>query len=326
MAGPELRAAPDFAVIGRVEDLSGAGVVELIPQLPKLLAGRARLRAELDSGPDLAVFIDAPDLHLPLAARARKRGSRVPIVQLVVPQFWAWRPGRRQLLARDVQLSLCLFSFEVAPLLSIGAPARWVGHPLVDAIPQPVRTESHAGPLRIGLLPGSRKSEVHRNLAAVLDHIDGALGQTAREVTVPWRLDSPPPDLRGVTFTRASGGEVLAGSDLALVAFGTACLEATLLGIPFLAFGSAHPLTRRIVRPLLRTEWLALPNIVLKRPAVGEHVLPSGGQAFKADLRSLCSRLGPAQDDCLSLAGELREALGPGGFAQRAADSLEPWL
>jgi len=325
-AGDQLRLAEGFEPIGRVEDLSGAGLVELVPQLPGLIAGRRRLRGELDAGPEVALLIDAPDLHLPLAARSRRRGSKVPIVQLVVPQFWAWRPRRKERIARDINLSLCLFRFEVAPLLSIGAPARWVGHPLVDAIPVRATPPPRQDTLRIALLPGSRRSEVHRNLKRVLQHIDAALGKTPREVTVPWRLDSPPPDLPGLVFSRASGAEVLAESDLALVAFGTACLEAALLGVPFLAFGSAHPLTRRIVRPMLRTRWLALPNIVLGRAAVPEHLLPAAGPAFERSVRTLCERLASERSQSGGIAEELRHALGPPGFARRTVDCLEPLL
>jgi lipid-A-disaccharide synthase len=145
-------------------------------------------------------------------------------------------------------------------------------------------------------------------------------------VIVPWRLDESPPAIPEVTFSPADGPQVLKDADFAIVAFGTACLEAALLGIPFLAVGSAHPLTQRLVRPLLRTEWLALPNILLARSAIPERVLPLEADAFERDLRNLHSRLPLARQESGALAEEIRAALGPGGFAQRAADCLEPLL
>ena len=324
MAGPDLRRCAGFHPIGKVEDLSGAGVVELIPRLPKLLRGRRALQRELDAGPDIAIFVDAPDLHLPLARRARR--NNVPVVQLVVPQFWAWRPKRKAQLAQDVQLSLCLFPFEVAPLRALGAAAHWVGHPLIDSITQTATEPEASETLRIALLPGSRPNEVKGNLERLRSRIDSALGRTPRTVIVPWRLSRPPPAMEGVEFTSASGQDVLTSADLAVVAFGTACLEAALLGVPQLSFGSAHPITRRLVENLIQTEWFALPNIVLKRQAVDEFILPEGASHFEGQLRKMTESLSSHRRRSVALAEELRAVLGPPGFATRAAHCLEPLL
>ena len=324
MAGPLLRGNSEFEAIGRVEDLSGAGLVELIPRLPQLWRGRRRLQKELDAEPNLAIFVDAPDLHLPLASRARRRN--VPAVQLVVPQFWAWRPRRKEVLARNTRLCLCLFPFEVAPLRALGAAAHWVGHPLVDELTDIAPVRPDRAKLRVALLPGSRPSEVKANLPRLQERLENALGQTPREVVVPWRLQSPSPEVPGITFSKASGAEVLASSDLAVVAFGTASLEAALLGIPQIAFGSAHPLTRLVVSPLLRTPWLALPNILLQRAAVAEYLLPDSETHFDLQLRATLEDLASSQEESRALAAELREVLGAPGFAARAADCLEPLL
>ena len=92
LAGPELRAAGALA-IGRAEDLGVAGLVEVVPALPRVLSLRRRLQAALNEGrPRVGVLIDAPDLHLRLHRAARSAGVRT--VQLVAPQFWAWRPGK----------------------------------------------------------------------------------------------------------------------------------------------------------------------------------------------------------------------------------------
>lgn len=323
-SGPKLEDIGGFETLGSVETLSGAGLVELLPRLPTLLRGRRRLLAEIETDPDLAVFVDAPDLHLPLARRAKARGVRT--VQLVVPQFWAWRPGRKEQLARDVQLSLCLFPFEVAPLRSLGAAAHWVGHPLVDAIPQPVEAPEAGSELRIAVLPGSRPNEVKRNLPAALAALEPALGQTPRDIVVAWCLATPPPRIEGVRFSSEPGQDVLAAADLALVAFGTACLEAALLGVPTLSLGSAHPITARFVRPRLQTRWLALPNILVGRPALAEHLLPEDQDELASDLRALSEDLAAARSRALELSEELRGVLGHGGFAGRTADCIEALL
>ena len=322
--GSQMTACEGFEALGDVRDLSGAGVAELIPRLPTLLRARHRIQQAIDADPPVAIFVDAPDLHLPLARRATARGVRT--VQLVVPQFWAWRPKRKELLARDARLSLCLFPFEVAPIRALGGAAHWVGHPLVDTLPSPATFHEPEGALRIALLPGSRPNEVHRNLPLAVDTLRRISGQTPVEIVVPWRLGSRPPALPNVTFVHDRGAEVLATAQLAVVAFGTATLEAALLGIPTVTFGSAHRLTALLVRRHLRNRWFALPNILLGHQAVDEHVLPDGSEGLERSLGRLLADLGGARQAALETSASLRSSLGSGGFAERAAGCIEALL
>ena len=85
IGGPELRGSTCFKALGRAEDMSGAGLVELLPQLAGLYRGRRTLQKALLRTPQFALFVDAPDLHLPLAKQAR--GLGVPVIQLGLPQF-----------------------------------------------------------------------------------------------------------------------------------------------------------------------------------------------------------------------------------------------
>ena len=318
--GAATAASASYVSLGAAAELGGAGLVEIIPALPRLLRARRRLVAALDAAPPVALFVDAPDLHLPLARRARAAGVRT--AQLVSPQFWAWRPQRRDFMAEHLDLTLCLFDFEVPALRSAGAAAHFVGHPLVERLPAVAARPDRERPV-VALLPGSRRSEVARHLEPFVRAARAAGGQTV-DLVVPWRLDRAPPPIPGVRFDHRSGAEVLEGADAALVAAGTATLEAALLGVPTIVAVRLHPLSAAITRPLLRTPFVALPNVLLKREVLREHIQDLSG--LGDDLATLLHDLGAARDAAAGWAGELREVMGPPGFASRVVDAVAPLL
>lgn len=318
IGGPAMAASGVHDAFGRVDALGGAGLVELLPQLPAILGARRRLSRALEARPPVAVFVDAPDLHLPLARKARALG--VPCALLVVPQFWAWRAGRVRAVAQAADLALCLFQHEVAPLRSLGVAAFWVGHPAAElplAPTQPPRSP------RLGLLPGSRRSEVRRYLGPFLDT---AAALRCGDVEVAWRLPEPPPVVPGVRFSTDSGPSVLSRVDLALVAAGTASLEAAVLGVPVVVAAALHPASAVVARRLLRLRWLALPNVLLGREAVREVQQDLSLSTLTAALSPLLSDLDASRQRAHGTAAELRHALGPGDFALRSAERLLPLL
>jgi len=317
--GEAMRARRSFDPLGDAAHLSGAGLVELLPRLPQLLEARRSLRRATDAAP-LSIFVDAPDLHLPLARRAHEGGR--PAVMLVAPQFWAWRPRRRDFVARHVDLTLCLFRFEAEAIRSVGGAAHWVGHPCSERLPRLVPRGDR--PLRVAVLPGSRPSEVKAHLEPFLTAAREALGDTEGEIVVAWRLPQPPRKRPGVTFTMRPGAEVLADADVALVAAGTATLEAAALGVPLVVGVALHRTTAAVARRLLRTRFAALPNVLLGEAAVPEHWQDLGGVG--ADLRRLLGDLPAAREHAGEVAARLAPVLGPPGFASRVVDHLEVFL
>jgi len=325
-AGDAMSAVPGscFEPLAAVSDLSASGLIELLPRLPSLFRARRKLEGALRGGAALAVFVDAPDFHLPLAALARQQG--IPTVLVVAPQWWAWRPSRLRQITRCADLVLCLFRFEVAPLRAAGVAAHFVGHPAAALLQQQVRPggSSQRRSRRIAVLPGSRPSEVARNLRPFVAGLQQATARAGleAELVVPWRLPAAPPTLQGVRFLRQEGRAVLAGSDLALVAAGTATLEAAALGVPTVISAAANPITAAVARQALNTARLGLPNILL-----GEDAIPEVHQ----DLRParLAQAVAPiladpiaAQKEAAQIRQRLRPVLGPPGFAARAASEI----
>ena len=98
------------------------------------------------------------------------------MVYFVSPQVWAWRRGRVHLIRRLVRRMLVLFPFETKFYEAAGVPVTFVGHPLAECLREPrERTELCAatgldpGREIVALVPGSRRSEVTRLLAPMLE-------------------------------------------------------------------------------------------------------------------------------------------------------------
>jgi lipid-A-disaccharide synthase len=131
IAGPKMQAA-GCAVWEPAESLAVMGLFEILRDLPRLIALRARmLKRFLAAPPDIFVGIDAPEFNLGVARRLR--AAAIPTVQYDSPQVWAWRQGRVQSMRRSVDLVLCLLPFEKRFYDEQGLPAAFVGHPLADA-------------------------------------------------------------------------------------------------------------------------------------------------------------------------------------------------
>jgi len=290
IAGPKMVAAgcePWF----RAEELSVMGLAEVLPHLPRLLRIRRELRERIASLPaDVFVGIDAPDFNLP-AARWLKRAG-IPAVQYVSPQVWAWRQGRVKTIRGSVDLVLCVLPFETRFYAEHGVAAKFIGHPLADAIPLTVDRAAAraalglpAGKPLLAVLPGSRRAEVG-TLAAPFTESAAWVQRERPEVEVAVALASERigelyrASVRGVATPRPAhlitgrAREVLAAADVVLTASGTASLEALLIKRPMVVAHRIVPLTYWIVRRLgvAKLPHFSLPNLLAGRELVPEFV------------------------------------------------------
>lgn len=273
----------------RTEELSVMGLAEVLRHLPRLLAIRRELlRRLLAQPPDVFIGIDSPDFNVPVERRLKAAGMRT--VQYVSPQYWAWRQSRVATIRAAADLVLCVLPFEADFYAAHAVTARFVGHPLADAIPLEVdRAAARAalglaadGPL-VALLPGSRRGEVARlaepfvgaaawlqrrrpgtRFAVALAN-EAAAGVFARHARAE-RLDPP------AALVRGRAREVLAAADAVLTASGTATLETLLLKRPMVVAYRLAPLTYAVVRRLglERLPHFSLPNLLAGRALVPE--------------------------------------------------------
>ncbi len=313
LAGPSMRAA-GVTPVAHSEEVSVMGVVEVLAKLRSLLAVRRRVRAALTEGADLLVVVDAPDFNLPLARTARTLG--IPVVFYVSPQVWAWRRGRAAEiagLARDV---LCLFPFEPTAYEAHGGTASFVGHPAAGRLAPTASAGTH-----FAVLPGSRKSEVARHgpaFRAAVAALRAAVPEAeVRMPLAPGLTRADVGEWPGVTIT-SDLESALAGARSALVASGTATLEAACLGVPHVVAWRGHPLTYWIGRLLVRhVRWIGLPNLVAGHQVVPEFIQHlRGTELAEAWLAAAEDRVQP-----VALA-EVRTALAGADAVKRAADRV----
>jgi len=283
--------AQGFRSLAPIERLSVMGLAEVLRHLPEILAIRRNLERHFRlSRPDLFVGIDAPDFNLGLEKRLRRAGIRT--AHYVSPSVWAWRPGRVKKIARAVDLLLSILPFEERFLAESGLPVLYVGHPLADELPDesdPVAARQKLGlPERVrivALLPGSRVGEVERHSALFLETAAWCL---QRESSLHFVVPLVNAVTRGV-FARALGRlgttlpltlvegrsrDALAASEVALIASGTATLEALLLKRPMVVAYRLHPVTYLLAKhlKLVRVRHIALPNLLADERLVPEFV------------------------------------------------------
>ena len=288
IAGPRMAAAGCVAWAGS-ERLAVMGLFEVLRHVPDVLALRAEAEARTLSAPTAAfVGIDAAEFNLSLAARLKRRG--VATVQYVSPQIWAWRQGRVRRMAARLDLVLCLLPFEKPFYAAAGLPAEFVGHPLADRLPlEPDRGAARralgigADAQLVALLPGSRAGEVTR-LAA--DFIGAASWLAARRPSV--RFIAPMANARArALFARAlaraarppsielvdgQADRVLTAANAALIASGTATLEALLCRCPMVVAYRVSRATAGVFAlfGLMKAPYFAQPNLLAGRAVVPE--------------------------------------------------------
>jgi len=285
IAGPRLIEAGVEAIYPS-EKLAVNGYVEVLRHLPELLWIRSRItRHFLRERPRVFVGVDAPDFNFSLEARLKQAG--IPTVHFVSPSIWMWRPERIQRIRQAVSHMLVVFPFEEKIYQDAGIPVSYVGHPLADMIPlQPDAAGARAslnlaGRPVIALLPGSRLSEVKRLARLMLDaavliqrhHPDvqfilpaasEAAARLVRHALQGLRL--PLHILEGQSHT------ALAACDMALVASGTATLEAALFKKPMVITYRLPAATAYLVRNKALLPWIGLPNILARDFVVPERV------------------------------------------------------
>ncbi|MDP3126507.1 MAG: lipid-A-disaccharide synthase [Thiobacillus sp.] len=287
IAGPKLVQAGVEAIYPS-EKLAVNGYIEVLRHLPELLWIRSRItRHFLSERPRVFVGIDAPDFNFALEARLKQAG--IPTVHFVSPSLWAWRPERIHRIKQAVSHMLVVFPFEEKIYQDAGIPVTYVGHPLADVIPlvpdgaaarATLALALAAGPV-VALLPGSRLSEVRRHAQLMLDAAALILQQHPdAQFVLPAASDATAQLIRRVAqgrplplhILKGQSHTALAACDVALVASGTATLEAALFKKPMVITYRVPALTAYLMRKKALLPWIGLPNILARDFVVPERV------------------------------------------------------
>jgi lipid-A-disaccharide synthase len=268
------------------EELSIIGFAAIPKRLPMILRRiREATEAVLTAHPDMLVIIDSPDFTHRVARRVRARDPSIPIVNYVSPTVWVWRPHRAKAMRAYVDRLLAVLPFEPEVHRKLGGPpCSYVGHPLLEdlAVLQPDASELArrlASPPLLLVLPGSRRSEIKRNMAA--------FGETLRLLrsqdiafepvlpTVPHLLESVRaaavdwPVQPRIVVSDSEKKAAFRIARAALAKSGTVTLELALAGVPMVTAYRVTPVEAFIARRVIQTSSVILANLIL-----GENVIP----------------------------------------------------
>lgn len=287
IGGPKMLAAGVNSLFP-MEKLAVRGYIEVLRHYREIVKIRHKLLRHFeDNPPDVFIGVDAPDFNLDLELALKKKN--IPTVHYVSPSIWAWRGERIQKIARAVSHMLVLFPFEKKIYDVAGIPATYVGHPSADVLPEnPDRIAAREqlklprDELVIALLPGSRQSEVQYMAKLFVETAQMiAVVRPKVHFLVPL-LSRETRNLFETELYRAGGGDLpltilfghahvaMAAADVALVASGTATLEAALLKCPMVITYKMSPLTWRMMQRKKYLPYAGLPNILAGRFIVPE--------------------------------------------------------
>jgi lipid-A-disaccharide synthase len=332
MGGPRMREA-GVDLVADYHEVAVVGITEVLHKIPTVIGVQNRLAREARMrGSSLAILVDSPGTHLGVARRLKK--SNIPVGYFIGPQVWAWRAGRVRVVKRLVRRMVVIFPFEEKIYRDAGVPVDFVGHPLVDTVRATMSRAEFAAqqgldasrPI-VTILPGSRPTEIAQNYPRVIAACE-RIAQTGNVQFVhaaAHGLDAelfaryaqpkiPIKRVEGLTYN------ALAASDCAIVASGTATVEAALLGTPMVVVYRVAPLTATILRHMIRTPFIGMVNLIAGRRVAPELIQDDfTPETLEREVRRLLDSPG-ARDEAKGGLAEVRAKLGPGGAIERAAD------
>jgi lipid-A-disaccharide synthase len=334
MGGPQMRAA-GVDIVTDYSEVSVVGITEILSHLPSLASAMRRLVAEAARRkPAFAILTDFPGFHLRLARKLKRRG--IKNIYYICPQFWAWRPWRVRVVRRRFVQALCIFPFEEKFYGEAGVPVKFIGHPLVGAVHASLDRhaffrEQNLDPQTklVTILPGSRVAELRQHLPVLCEAclrihretpaqfvLAAAPGANIASLREAWPPQLPMKIVVGQTYN------ALAAADAAIVSSGTATIEAALLDIPMVVVYRVTPLTALLAKPLVRTPFFSMVNLIAGSRAVPELIQNDFTPSRVASevLRLLNDQ--SARESLRRDLAEVRQRLGPPGAVERAADAI----
>jgi len=336
--GDALRQAGADTVVD-AHQLSLAGITEIISGIPRVYRAFHRLLEEVDRRkPQLAILIDFPDFNLRMARQLKKR--KIPVVYFVSPQVWAWRKRRVQKLKARIAKMIVIFDFEEEIYRRAGVPVEYVGHPLVDMVRPHLTREQFfakvdldASVPTVALLPGSRKQEVTANLPVMLDaatrltlhHQLQFIVAVAPTIDPAWVETTLLECYVGRATVRTAVHatyDALQHADVAVVASGTATLEAALRERPMVVVYRVSPITWLVGKFLVNVPFYSMVNILAKKEIVPELMQHDFSAANVAARVEYLLEHSEAREAMIQGFRALRPRLGPGGAIERAADAV----
>jgi len=336
--GPEMAEIAGGGLKDWVEDAAVMGVWEVLKRYGWFKQRFAEMLSDLKNfKPDVLLLIDYPGFNLRFAEAVRRECPGTRIVYYISPKVWAWNKRRIPVMARLLDEVLCLFPFEPPIFEKAGLKAGFVGNPLVDELeekrlPGVVRDER-----LVGLFPGSREREIARLFPMMIESAKRLKSwNPGLKFEVPAASAKLAEQIRGlmaeagagdlITVTSGGSHSLMQRACCAVIASGTATLEAGYYGLPYVLVYRTAPLTYVLARLLVKIQFIGLVNILAGKGVVEELIQGKAepvavSQSLKAFLESPEKREALQKD-----LAETSEKLGGRGAHERAAGAVADWL
>jgi len=321
-------------LMAHVSDMAVVGLTEVIVKLNQLRRVLNLMKTSLDTNrPDLLILIDYPDFNLMLGKAAKACG--VPVFYYISPQVWAWRRGRIKKIRAIVNRMAVILPFEEQLYRDENVDATYVGHPLLDTVRTKYSRQDalqkfclQEGATTVGLLPGSRDTEIARLLPVMISAAEILvkklprvqfvlpLAETLERSSVENILRQSPVPVRIIEHDTY---DALALSDIVIVASGTATLETALLGKPMVIVYKVSGVSYYIGKKIIKVEHIGLANIIAGKTIVPELIQDEANPERIAMevINILNDKI--RMDTMKEALYKIREALGQPGAAGRAA-------
>lgn len=326
--GGDLMQAQGTHLVRHYRDLAFMGFIEVIANLRTILKNIDACKADIAQWkPDALILVDYPGFNLRIAPFAKEKG--IPVFYYISPQIWAWKQSRVHKIAASTDKVFCILPFEKDFYKSFGYDVEFVGHPLLDALNQPLGDFSlrDDGRKIIAVLPGSRKQEIRTMLPEMLKVkkefpeyrfvIAGAPSQPES-----FYRDIPGSDQTEIVFGQTYA--LLRNAHAAIVTSGTATLETALHNVPEVVCYKGSVISYYIARQLVKVKYISLVNLVMDREIVRELIQDTmNARLITEELRQL---LGPKRSEMLAHYAELKTKLGGTGASARTAELIHTYL
>lgn len=236
------------------------GFIDAIKKLRFFFKLRDEL-VELADSCDKVLLMDSSGFNLPLAKKLKQRYPEKEIIYYILPQAWAWKKGRVKKLEEYCTKLCSIIPFE-SKLYSQKEKITYVGHPLLDEISEYKTTLEITN--KIIYMPGSRKTEI-RNHMDVFRKLTKHIKDKEHILIIPAKFDEKYikenyGDLSSFTVSNDAHA-VLKEAEFGFICSGTATLEASIIGTPFVMSYVAKKLDYFIGKQFVKLPFIGLANI-----------------------------------------------------------------
>lgn len=338
VGGPEMADVAGPGLEDWVEDAAVMGVWEVLKRYGWFKERFAKMLGELrEFRPDVLLLIDYPGFNLRFAEAVKRECPETRIVYYISPQVWAWNKGRIPKMVRLLDEMLCLFPFERPIFEDAGLKTTFVGHPIVDELEEKRLNGVERERELVGLFPGSREREVARLFPMMIDSARSlAAWRSDLRFEVPAASAKLADHIRGliaaagagdlVTVNTGTSHSLMQRAGCAVIASGTATLEAAYYRLPYCLVYRVAPLTYMLAKLLVKIRFIGIVNILAGREVVREFVQHRAIPSLVVDeLKGLIEDPAKSADLIAGLAETCGKLGGPGAH-DRAAAAVAVWL